>query len=137
MVHYEDVPDELKHLLLEEGYEEVYEGDEMHLVQTYSLPEIINLTPHAINVVGVVEIPASGLVARVAMRTEMAGKIAGVPVSRTEYGQVENLPKIKFVFFIVSQMIRAAAPDRADLLCPAELIRDEKGNIVGCKSLGI
>lgn len=137
MVRYEEVPDELKHILREEGYEEVYEGDEMHLVQTYSLPEIINLTPHAINVVGIVEIPASGLVARVAMVTEEAGYIAGIPTSYTEYGKIENLPEIEGVSFIVSKMVRDACPDRADLFYPAELVRDEAGNIIGCKSLGI
>lgn len=136
-VRYESVPEELKHLLKDEGYEEAYEGDEYHLVQMYSMPEVVNLTPHAINVVGYEEIPASGLVARVSMKTEPDAVIAGFPTSYTEYGEVENLPEIEGVSFVVSKMVRDACPDRADLLYPAELVRDDKGNIIGCKSLGL
>ena len=138
MVRYESVPEELIHLLQDEGYEEVYEGDERHLVQTFSLPEVINLTPHAISVVGVGEIPAAGLVPRVAMKTKEAGLVAGFPTSHTEYGEVEGLPeKMDGVYFIVSKMIVDACPGRTDLLYPTELVRDDKGNIIGCKSLGI
>ena len=138
IVRYEDVPQELRHLLREEGYEEVYEGDEKHLCMTYSMPEVINLTPHAINVVGYEEIPASGVVPRVAMQTKVVVFVAGLPVSSTEYGKVEGLPEvINDVAFIVSKMLKDACPDREDLLYPAELIRDKEGNIIGCKSLGL
>ena len=137
-VRYESVPEELKHLLKDEGFEECYEGDEYHLVQMYSLPEVINLTPHAINVVGYEEIPAAGLVPRVAMQTKAAGLVAGMPTTSTHYGKVEGLPeKMDDVSFIVSKMVKDACPDREDLLYPAELVRDDKGNIVGCKSLGL
>ena len=137
LVRYEDVPQELRLLLQDEGYEEVFEGADLHLVQTYSLPQLINLTPHSIKVIGVGEIPASGLVARVSMKTEPDAVIAGFPTSYTEYGEVEGLPEIEGCFFIVSKMVRDACPDRADLFYPAELVRDETGNIIGCKSLGI
>ena len=138
MVRYESVPEELKHLLKDEGYEEYYEGDEYHLVQMYSLPEVINLTPHAINVVGHEEIPASGVVPRVAMQTKVIDFVAGLPLSITDYGEVQWLPeKMEGVSFIVSKMLKDACPDRYDLLYPAELVRDDKGNIVGCKSLGL
>ena len=138
LVKYESVPEELKHLLKDEGYEEAYEGDEYHLVQMYSMPEVVNLTPHAINVVGYEEIPSSGVVPRVAMQTKEAGFVAGLPVSSTEYGKVEGLPeKMEGVSFIVSKMLKDACPDREDLLYPAELVRDKEGNIVGCKSLGL
>lgn len=137
-VRYEEVPEELKHLLQDEGFEEAMEGDEYHLVQTFSMPEIVNLTPHAINVIGYEEIPAAGLVPRVAMQTKAAGLVAGFPTSFTDYGEVEGLPKkIGGVYFIVSQLLKSACPNRHDLLYPAELVRDEKGNIIGCKSLGI
>ena len=138
LVRYEDVPEELKHLLKDEGFDEYYEGDEYHLIQMYSLPEVVNLTPHAITVVGHGEIPTAGLVPRVAMKTKAAGLVAGFPTSFTEYGEVEGLPSgIEGVYLIVSQMLKSACPDRTDLLYPAELVRDEKGNITGCKSLGI
>ena len=40
-------------------------------------------------------------------------------------------------FYIVSQLVKSALPNRSDLLVPAEMVRDEKGVILGCKSLGI
>ena len=137
IVRYEDVPQELSHLIKNEGYTEVWEGDERLLIQEVSLPEVINLTPHAITVIGVATIPASGLVARVSMRTQPGGNVAGFPTSYTEYGEVEGLPKIDGVNFIVSQLLKAACPDRADLFYPAELVRDAAGTIIGCKSLGV
>ena len=138
LVKYESVPQELRHLLREEGYEEYYEGDEYHLIQMYSLPEVVNLTPHAIQVVGYEEIPASGVAPRVAMKTKAAGFITGLPISTTEYGEVQGLPeKMEGVYLIVSKMLKDACPDRDDLLYPAELVRDDKGNIIGCKSLGL
>lgn len=138
MVRYESVPEELKHLLQDEGFEEYYEGDEYHLVQMYSMPEVVNLTPHAINVVGYEEIPAAGVVPRVAMQTKVIDFVAGLPLSITDYGEVQWLPeKMEGVSFIVSKMLKDACPDRYDLLYPAELVRDDKGNIVGCKSLGL
>lgn len=40
-------------------------------------------------------------------------------------------------YYIVSQIVKSALPTRKDLLVPAEVVRDENGNIVGCKSLGL
>ena len=40
-------------------------------------------------------------------------------------------------FYIVSQLVKSALPNRSDLLVPAEMVRDEKGAIIGCKSLGL
>ena len=135
-VRYESVPESLKHLLQDEGFEEAMEGDEYHLVQMYSMPEVVNLTPHSINVVGHGEIPPSGLVARVTTKVVPAGNIAGLPIVRTEFGQVTNLPEIAGVYFVVSSIVKSAA-NRENLLVPGELVRDDKGNITGCKSLSL
>lgn len=135
-VRYESVPQELRHLLQDEGFEEVYEGDEYHLIQMYSLPEVVNLTPHAINVVGVGEIPPSGLIARVTTKTVPTGMIAGIPVVKTEFGEVTGLPEMNGIYFVVSSIVKSAA-NRENLLVPGELVRDEKGNITGCKSLSL
>ena len=136
LVKYESVPEELKHLLQDEGFEEYFEGDEYHLVQMYSLPEVVNLTPHAINVVGYSEIPPSGLIARVTTKTVPTGMIAGLPVVRTEFGEVTGLPELNEVYFIVSSIVKSAS-NRKNILVPGELVRDEKGNITGCKSLSL
>ena len=101
-----------------------------------------NFTPHPISIcnnAGEVTrvIQPEGLV-RLKAVTVPAGEIDGVPVTRTEFGQAEGLPEFKEgTFYIVSQLVKSALPDRTDLLVPAEVVRDEKGNIVGCKSLGL
>jgi hypothetical protein len=104
---------------------------------------MINLTPHAINIVGfngeVTTIPPSGKVARVKSTQTLAGNKAGIPLYFVEFGAVEDLPNesaIPFgVEYIVSGMVRAACPNRRDLASPGDLVRDDKGNVVGCRGL--
>ncbi len=101
---------------------------------------IRNLTPHPIVVIRGEErltIPSSGL-ARLAAKTVRGGEIDGIPLSKTVFGQPEGLPDPQDgVYLVVSQLIKSALPQRTDLLVPAEVVRDEKGNIVGCQSLGL
>ncbi len=55
---------------------------------------------------------------------------------KSSFGEVENLPpQEEGVMVIVSAMAADAAKDRNDLLVPGELVRDNDGNIIGCKSL--
>jgi len=102
---------------------------------------IRNFTPHPINICNnagevIRVIQPEGLV-RLKAVTVPAGEIDGVPVTKTEFGQPEGLPEFQEgVFIVVSQLVKTALPARSDLLVPAEVVRDEKGNIVGCKSLG-
>ena len=102
-----------------------------------------NLTPH--NVVIVVDettkivIPSDGI-ARVTETKTAAPSISidghTVETFSSSFGEVENLPpQEEGVMFIVSAMVASAAMDREDLLVPGELVRDNGGNIVGCKSL--
>lgn len=105
------------------------------------MTQIKNFTPHPINICNnagkvIRVIQPEGLV-RLKAVTVPAGEIDGVPVTKTEFGQPEGLPEFKEgVFIVVSQLVKTALPARSDLLVPAEVVRDEKGNIVGCKSLG-
>jgi len=104
---------------------------------------LINLTPHPIVVVGdsgetLRVIPASGMIARLKTTTERCGSVDGVPLSRTVFGEPEGLPDPEDgTLYIVSQLIKSALPQRADLVVPAEVVRDQAGNIIGCKSLGL
>ena len=107
------------------------------------MKQIYNLTPHAITIVdseGSVlhSISSTGL-ARLRVVTVPAGfSIQGIPVTKTEFGQVEGLPEFNNgTYYIVSQLIKSAFPERKDLLVPAEVVRDSAGIILGCKSLGI
>jgi hypothetical protein len=104
---------------------------------------IVNKTPHAVHIVDensqVVRTYEKGdSQIRLAVKiVEDAPLVDGTPTSRTIFGEPEGLPEFQEgTFYIVSQLVKSALPERKDLLVPAEVARDEKGNIVGCKSLG-
>lgn len=100
---------------------------------------LINLTPHAINIIGsagTVTVAPSGTVARCSQTSTPAGEVNGIPLSRTVFGEVQGLPAPEEgVLLIVSALVRAALPGRTDLASPGELVRDAAGNPVGCKGL--
>lgn len=102
---------------------------------------IKNFTPHVLNVVNlkgeVVAMPSEG-VARVATSTEEVSTICGFTVSKSTFGQVEGLPESESnTYYVVSRLVLQALPERTDLLCPGELIRDAGGNVIGCKGLSL
>lgn len=104
--------------------------------------EIKNLTPHAITFVGednspIMVIEPSGQLARVSCKTEVTGSIMGIPTTETVYGDVEGLPTPKNgTIYIVSSLVAQRCKDRNDVFIPNESIRDDKGRIIGCRSLG-
>ena len=107
------------------------------------MSRIINKTPHKVNIVdknGNVyrTFPKCDSLIRLEMHTNNIGEVNQVPLSRTVFGKPVDLPKFEQgTYYIVSQLVKNALPNRIDLLVPAELFRDSKGNIVGCKSLGM
>lgn len=98
---------------------------------------LINLTPHAINIItrkdGTKTINPSGITPRLTQITTDTGDcVEGVPILKRELGEIQDLPKEKKgTYYIVSSLIASACPDRSDLLVP-RTIRDESGRIVGC-----
>jgi hypothetical protein len=106
------------------------------------MTKIVNFTPHPITIVDgenkvVRTIESSGLI-RLASKTVSNGIIGGLPISKTVFGEPEGLPDfVEGTFIIVSQLVKSALPNRTDLLVPAEVVRDGKGNVIGCKSLGL
>ena len=61
-----------------------------------------------------------------------------IPLVRKQFGDVLNLPEQEDdVALIVSHMVMAALPLRSDLCCPADLVRDVGGNIIGCERLAV
>ena len=40
-------------------------------------------------------------------------------------------------YYVVSQLVKSALPNRVDLLVPAEVVRNSDGNVIGCRSLGL
>ena len=104
---------------------------------------IQNRTPHNVTIIGangqeVVTFNPIEPAIRVSTKTEVVDSMAGcIPITETQFGEVENLPEYKEgIFYIVSQIVKNACPDRKDLLVPNETVRDEKGHVKGCRSLG-
>ena len=103
---------------------------------------IKNMTPHDVNIVDdkgnvIGTFPSDGLI-RLKAETISVGHHDGVRLSSTKFGNPEGLPKEKAgTLLIVSQLVKSALPERNDLVVPAEIIRDENGQIIGCKSLGV
>ena len=64
--------------------------------------------------------------------------LEGVPICRVESNMVENLPDPQpGIYYIVSSAVKTELSQRYDLLTPSEIVRDDYGNILGCKSLRI
>lgn len=103
--------------------------------------EMRNLTPHNITFVNeknevIRTVEPYGPIARVSTNTITTGEIDGIPVTKTEFGVVENLPNAESgVIYIVSSIVADRVAGRNDVFVPNEFVRDEKGVIIGCKSL--
>jgi len=102
------------------------------------MQKLVNLTPHEVRLVvgdNTVVVPSSG-VARVSTVTSSAGEFCGVPLARQVYGAVTGLPEpVEGTLLVVSALVRAALPGRADLASPGDLVRDAAGAVIGCRSL--
>lgn len=109
------------------------------------MASIVNLTPHTASVIGtdgevVASFPSEGI-ARAAQTDVKVGEINGVPIVKTTFGEVVDLPApVEGVFLIVSiitlNAAKAGGRPTDDLLITSGLVRDESGRIVGCKALG-
>lgn len=107
--------------------------------------KVINKTPHDITIVDsngiIIKVypPNPSALIRLNAKTNIVGVLPdGTFLSKTVFGDPEGLPEFKEgTFYIVSQLVKSALPERTDLLVPAEMIRDDEGKIIGCKSLGI
>ena len=104
-----------------------------------------NRTPHdPLVILGVngrsVSLPCTGEPVRLSEeRTDASTLTASwvtIPVVEQSYGAPDFLPPPAVgVWYVVSQFVVNALPDRADLLFPVDLARDDQSNIVGCRAL--
>lgn len=99
---------------------------------------LINLTDHPVNLFNpegtrVLDIiPPSGKVARVVSNQEHIGDflIRFKPVANF------NIPEpVENTYYIVSNVVRAAFPDRKDLCSPNAPVKNSNGANIGCRSL--
>jgi hypothetical protein len=112
--------------------------------------ELVNLTPHPINLYGqnsVEEgpqtvIPTSGIVARIST-IELGVRYGGsnmplVAYQYVEYGRLEGIPPTISPLerqYIVSLVCALAARGRNDILAPYDEVRNESGTVIGCRYL--
>lgn len=109
--------------------------------------EIVNLTNHKVTILDEknnkkVEFdPHQGPPARCATDTTEVTQIAydgeQIPLTKTKMSEVLNLPDPKEnTIYIVSLIVAAVADDsRNDLVIPDDLVRNERGHVIGCRSL--
>ncbi len=104
---------------------------------------IINLTPHTLNLIihdKEVRILPSGVIARCEVTRHQVDSIVvdgvEIPVNKTIFGQVENLPEPKKdTIYVVSSLVAQAVPHRNDVFVPDDTVRDEQGRIIGARAL--
>ena len=107
--------------------------------------KIVNLTPHPITIAtenAVIEIPPSGKIARcVESITELEPieyQEHHIKAQVKSFGKIENLPGPEDgVIYIVSLPVAQAVKNRKDVFTIGDAIRNEKGQVVGAKSLAI
>ena len=103
--------------------------------------QVLNWTPHDVHIVDNTgkpyrTYPRTGNTVRLKMDTVSDGYLPdGTPLKRVVFGEPEGLPNYQeHTYYIVSQLVKSALPDRPDLLVPGDIVRDENGNIIGCRS---
>lgn len=101
--------------------------------------KLINLTLHNLTIHNgegeSTTIAPSGIVARVAAEKENTGCIDGIPVFKTSFGEIQDIPEAQEGVIYVASLLVAQAAKRADVFSPGELLRDEAGQPVGCLGL--
>lgn len=100
----------------------------------------INMTPHALNIIqedgSVYTLPSSGQVARVETTRTVAYVMDGIEVFETVWGDVIGLPEFnKGDVYIVSALVAQRCKYRTDVYSPGELVRNEAGQVIGCRGL--
>lgn len=99
-----------------------------------------NLTPHTINILNeekqlIKTIQSNGLT-RCSIHKKELGNVDGILLYETVFGEVEGLPEYESgTINIVSLVVRQACIKRTDLYSPGELVRDDKGQPIGCIGL--
>ena len=100
--------------------------------------QLINLTPHTINLVGWGDIEPTLPAVRVDKMTNQVCHFDGLPLVQSSFGTTYNLPAPKHgTWLVVSNIVKQANPNRADLMIPIRPLRDAQGKVTGCQALEI
>lgn len=105
------------------------------------MTQIKNLTPHDITVMeeGKPSIVFPARQGETIRLEETQTKIfevthGRIPVFKKDFGKANLPPQFPDTFYIVSLVVAQSFPDRKDFLIVNDTVRDEKGQIVGCRS---
>ena len=120
---------------------------------------LINCTPHSIHIVSnqnvdqdpktktyvtsidklviLQKLDPSGILPRVRMEEMSVGEIDSIPIKKTQFGEIENIPaEQEGVLLIVSGLVAKAGKEigRNDLLAPGALVRNKENpsEVLGC-----
>lgn len=106
---------------------------------------LINLTPHDVQIWDgdrcMASIPPTFPPARcseIAYESDSLSWLSGQSISTVDlsYADVRDLPPANGADkYIVSVLVAQQFPERSDLLVPYDLVRNEKGSIIGCRKL--
>jgi hypothetical protein len=107
--------------------------------------KIVNLTPHPVNIQtdsNTIEIPPSGKIARcVESITELEPieyQEHHIKAQVKSFGKIENLSGPEDgVIYVVSLPVAQATKNRRDVFTIGDAIRNEKGQVIGAKTLAI
>jgi hypothetical protein len=101
--------------------------------------KIINATFHPINILNEMGVlmkvfPKTGVSIRLEERMTEGEDIDGIPTGVINWDGAVNMPEQKEgVFYIVSQLTQSLLTHRSDLLSPKGIVRDNDGNVLGCR----
>ena len=102
--------------------------------------EIVNLCPHAIHLIhedGRVDTIAPSTIGPARADTEQVadGDVNGFPIVKITYHQIGGLPPPRLGIIYITSLLVAQRVRRPDVFSPGEIVRDDAGVIIGCKSL--
>ena len=112
---------------------------------------IINYTPHDVVLLGgkgnvIHTFKPQKRPVRMKTGVKTLAKFDDVPVKQVTFGEA-NLPQAngkdptakdyKGKYYIVSALVATRHPERTDFLMPHDVVRDEKGVVLGCKSFAV
>jgi len=109
--------------------------------------KLINLTPYVINIHAsgqIIVINPSGTIARLMVERISLPSVEvdgiTIPIASTILGDLVDMPPpTEGVWYVASALVaqKCTQLNREDTFSPGELIRDEKGVVVGCNGLCI
>lgn len=104
--------------------------------------KLVNLIGHEITIAGYATLPKADKPCFVKTNQIIIGKIDGIPIAKTEFDSIVNLPDPEDgVYYIVSRISMDYVPfNREDVLCVdtgTTALRDENGQVIAVTQLSI